>query len=110
MGTKKKTAKKSDVASEPVGYGKPPKGSQFQKGRSGNPSGRPKKDKVFKSMERLLRECLLGEIVVAVNGRQHTMSRMEAIATKQVQLAMQGDHRSAKLILQMGEKYIPRKL
>jgi Family of unknown function (DUF5681) len=26
-----------------VGYGKPPKTSQFKKGESGNPSGRPKK-------------------------------------------------------------------
>ena len=25
-----------------VGYGKPPKHSQFQKGKSGNPKGRPK--------------------------------------------------------------------
>lgn len=25
-----------------VGYGKPPKGSQFKKGLSGNPTGRPK--------------------------------------------------------------------
>jgi hypothetical protein len=27
-----------------VGYGRPPKGSQFQKGKSGNSSGRPKQD------------------------------------------------------------------
>src|SRR5438309_11584385 len=26
-----------------VGYGKPPKNTQFQKGKSGNPKGRPKK-------------------------------------------------------------------
>jgi Family of unknown function (DUF5681) len=27
-----------------VGYGKPPKATRFQKGKSGNPSGRPKKN------------------------------------------------------------------
>ena len=27
-----------------VGYGRPPKASQFKKGKSGNPRGRPKKD------------------------------------------------------------------
>jgi hypothetical protein len=32
-----------------VGYGKPPKGGQFKKGISGNPSGRPKKPLDFAS-------------------------------------------------------------
>ena len=32
-----------------VGYGKPPKNKQFQKGVSGNPTGRPKKAADFPS-------------------------------------------------------------
>jgi hypothetical protein len=32
-----------------IGYGKPPKRSQFKKGISGNPSGRPKKPSDFAS-------------------------------------------------------------
>lgn len=30
-----------------VGYGKPPHHSQFQRGQSGNPNGRPKKSTTF---------------------------------------------------------------
>jgi Family of unknown function (DUF5681) len=30
-----------DVGSYKVGYGKPPKATQFKRGRSGNPKGRP---------------------------------------------------------------------
>jgi hypothetical protein len=34
--------KKKDDGEERVGYGKPPRRTQFKKGHSGNPKGRPK--------------------------------------------------------------------
>ena len=42
--TKKKKAANNNgmTAGSSVGYGNPPKHAQFQKGKSGNPKGRPK--------------------------------------------------------------------
>ena len=42
-------SKKKRMDSYEVGYGKPPKNTQFQKGVSGNPTGRPKKALDFHS-------------------------------------------------------------
>lgn len=92
------------------GYGKPPKENQFKKGMSGNPSGRPKKDKVFKSMSCILREKLLREIEVTVNGKPRKMLMLEAVIAKQEMSALQGNVQSAKLLLALGEKHIPGNL
>ena len=59
-----------------VGYGKPPRSTQFQKGNSGNPKGRPKKALDF-DLE-LLRQSKV-TIVINVNGRPHRISKHEAV-------------------------------
>lgn len=79
-----------------VGYGKPPKHTQFKKGKSGNPSG---KSKPKKSIAELIVEE--GEKMVAVteNGQQTLVSKMELLAKSVFANAIKGDHKSIALIL-----------
>jgi hypothetical protein len=54
-----------------IGYKKPPRHSQFKKGRSGNPKGRPKGTRNFKTD---LREVLAAPVTIRQNGRATTVS------------------------------------
>jgi len=63
-----------------VGYRKPPKKTQFQKGVSGNPTGRPKKAPEFHSLFLKESESLM---TIIDNGKRRRISKLEAIA-KQV--------------------------
>ena len=79
-----------------VGFGKPPKRTQFQKGRSGNPAGRPKGSRSFKT---LLREAVREPVTVKENGRSRQISKGQASATHIANKAAMGDLRSAKFIV-----------
>lgn len=58
-----KTQFPDDNDEDKIGYGNPPKRSQFKKGQSGNPNGRPKMNK-SKSGKDILNELLNTEIRV----------------------------------------------
>ena len=74
-----------------IGYRRPPKDSQFTKGKSGNSKGRPKGTKNFLT---LLEKELGQSIVVNENGKRKTITRLQAMVKRMVAGALQGDHKS----------------
>jgi hypothetical protein len=71
-----------------VGYGKPPKERQFQKGVSGNPNGRPKKCRNF--YEVLIRESE-SLMPLTENGQRKRLSKDEIIIKQFINQVMNGN-------------------
>jgi hypothetical protein len=80
-----------------VGYGKPPLHTRFQKGKSGNPKGRPRGKK---NMSTLLSSALNASIVVA-NGRRKKITKREAIVTQLVNKSAAADLKATQIVLAM---------
>lgn len=71
-----------------VGYGTPPEGSRFKKGKSGNPKGRPKGAKDFQSD---LRDVLSAKVTVSENGKPRKVSSQKATLMRLREKALKGD-------------------
>ena len=81
-----------------VGYGKPPLDTRFQKGRSGNPNGRPRGRK---NMSTLLNNALNGSVIVTENGRRKKITKREAIVTQLVNKSASADLKATQMVLAM---------
>lgn len=90
-----------------VGYGKPPKNSQFKKGQSGNPKGRPKGEKNKKSV---IREVIERKVTIRQNGEKRQASVFEALVESIVAHALEGSINDQIKLMQLIEKYAPEKL
>lgn len=89
-----------------VGYKKPPRKHQFKKGQSGNPEGRPKKEKV--SIPDTL-ETLMNEVVmISENGKTQEVQILDAVIKRLLASALSGNVQSLKQLLIMIEKYSPQ--
>jgi Family of unknown function (DUF5681) len=81
----------TEPTADAVGYKHPPKQHQFKLGRSGNPSGRPKGARSFKSE---LRDEL-GELVSFREGnREIEVSKQRLLIKRLVASAIEGDARA----------------
>jgi Family of unknown function (DUF5681) len=85
----------TDESDHEVGYGRPPKQSQFKKGRSGNPKGRPKGTRnIATEVSRALAE----KVVINVGGRRKTITKREVAAIHLANKAASGDLKAINLI------------
>jgi hypothetical protein len=76
-----------------VGYGKPPRHTGFQKGRSGNPKGRPKGSKNFAT---LLTEALDEKVQVTEDGKRRRVTKRELVIKQLVNKSASADLRAIK--------------
>jgi hypothetical protein len=76
------------MADDAIGYGRPPKSSQFVKGQSGNPSGRPKGSQ---NLAAVLNATIRQRIKVTENGRVRYTTKFQAIFAQLVNKALRGD-------------------
>src|SRR5215469_15066443 len=79
-----------------VGYAKPPVGSRFRAGQSGNPKGRPKG---ARNRTAILNQTLSERVVVTEHGKRKSITKQEAIFKQLVNKAAAGDHRAAQLVI-----------
>ena len=71
-----------------VGYGKPPKSSQFKPGQSGNPNGRPKG---IKNLKTDLAEELSEQVIIHEGGHKKTVTKQRAMVKAMTAKALSGD-------------------
>jgi hypothetical protein len=79
-----------------VGYRKPPRSTQFRKGVSGNPTGRPKGSK---SVGAILNAIARKKITVTSNGRTQKVTMLEAIMMQLTNRAAGGDLKAIREVL-----------
>ena len=78
-----------------VGYGKPPRATQFRRGSSGNPKGRPK---ASKGPDSHLMQELSKLITVTENGQRRRISKSRALYMQLVNKAISGDPTSTRIV------------
>jgi hypothetical protein len=79
-----------------IGYGTPPRGGPFQKGRSGNPRGPRRKD-----MSSLLIAALNESVYATIDGKRRKITKRQAIITQMVNESASANLRATKMLFDL---------
>jgi hypothetical protein len=88
------------MSDKPVGYGNPPVHSRFPKGRSGNPGGRKKDSRNFRTV---LEEVMARE--VEQPGKNRPIPLIEALFLKLADCGLKGDWKAIEKLLDRAERH-----
>jgi hypothetical protein len=95
----RKTTKPADYV---VGYGRPPKATQFTEGKSGNPKGRPKGSRPVGAV---LQDIIQQKVSVTESGKTRRIPVLEVMLRRLANDAMRSDQRAIKLLLSLVDRY-----
>ena len=83
-----------------VGYGRPPAEHRFRKGKSGNPAGRPRRDRVGAlSLLEALEATANRKLTLVLNGKRERVTALEAMLLRTQQLALDGRQDAVRTLL-----------
>jgi hypothetical protein len=91
-----------DGADYTVGYGRPPEGSRFKPGQSGNPRGRPKAQT---STAEMLAAALTMSVSVTENGQRKRMSALALLFRSLVRDALRGNKDAVRSLAMFMKAY-----
>lgn len=105
MPSKKKGVRARDYE---VGYGKPPKGSQYKRGQSGNPGGRPPnapppppKEGELLPFDVAILRAMRGKVEVKSGRKTRKVNTFDAIVGTLLASAVEGDMRAMRQVLEL---------
>src|SRR5262249_32978952 len=78
-----------------VGYARPPVATQFKKGQSGNPKGKPKGSL---GLAKIVQESVNEHLTIQENGSRKRITKGRAAIKQLVNKAASGDQRATKLL------------
>ena len=82
----------------PIGYKRPPVESRFQKGQSGNPSGRPKKRSDFLEDAATI---FSAPVTGNANGKPVTLPALQAMIRRTCRNALKGDNAALRRVIEL---------
>lgn len=88
-----------------VGYRKPPKNTRFEKGRSGNPKGRPKG---HKNISTIMKDLMDRTVTIKQNGQERRVPFNEAFVHRLAGRSLDGSPRDMIALMKAIHDYMPQ--